>query len=77
MTQTGHSHRGSDRSSVAALPGLAGAFSTAAHAGGKSLSVSPLADGDGEASGIFKRRIQSTNQWVSDLSHPFPAGTAG
>src|SRR5262245_14501452 len=57
LTRKGHSHRGSDHSSVAAVPGLAGAFSTVAHAGGKSLSVSPLADGDGEASGIFKPRI--------------------
>jgi hypothetical protein len=56
------SHRGCDGSSVAALPGLAGAFSTEVHAGGKSLSVSPLADGDGETSGIFRRRIQSANQ---------------
>jgi hypothetical protein len=39
LTQSGHSHRGSDRWSVAALPGLAGALSTAAHAGGKSLSI--------------------------------------
>ena len=77
LTQSGHSHRGSNRSSVTALPELAGAFSTLAHAGGKSLSLSPLADGEGEASGILKRRIQSTNQWESDLSHPFPAGTEG
>ena len=64
-----------ERSSVAALPGFAGALSTAVHCGGKSFSFRPL--DDDETSGIFKRKIQSANQWSSDLSHPSPSGTAG
>src|SRR6516164_3981748 len=67
--------RGSERSSIAALAGLAGALSTAAQAGGKSLSFRPRAEPPN--SGIFKRRIQSTNQWSSDLSHASPPGTGG
>ena len=67
--------RRSDRSSVAALAGLAGALSTAMQAGGKSFSFSPRDEPPN--SGIFKRRIQSVNQWSSDLSHPSPPGTAG
>jgi hypothetical protein len=57
------------------LAGLAGALSTAAHAGGKSLSFKPFADP--EFSGIFNRRTQSANQELSDLSQPSPDGTAG
>jgi hypothetical protein len=60
LTQSGLSHRGSNRSRVSALPRLAGALSTVAHAGGKSLSLKPLADP--ELSGIFSRRTQSANQ---------------
>ncbi len=68
-------HRAFDGSPICALAGLAGALSMVAHAGGKSLSFKPLADP--EFSGIFKRRIQSANQDVSDLSQPSPDGTAG
>jgi hypothetical protein len=64
-----------DGSPIWALGGLAGALSTAAHAGGKSLSFKPFAEP--EFSGIFNRRIQSANQWFSDLSQPSPDGTAG
>jgi hypothetical protein len=46
-----------------------------AHAGGKSFSFKPFAEP--EFSGIFNLRIQSANQWVSDLSQPSPDGTAG
>ena len=75
MIQSVHPHRRPDCLSVAALPGLAGALSTAVQAGGRSLSFSTLADG--EILGIFKRNIQSANQWSSDLSQPSPSGTAG
>ena len=60
VTQGGSAHRTSDGSPIWALVGLAGALSTAAHAGGKSLSLKPFADP--ELSGILSRRIQSANQ---------------
>src|SRR5262249_59286341 len=59
--------RDPDRSSIAALAGLAGALSTAVQASGKSLSFNPRDEPPN--SGIFKRRIESANQWSSDLSH--------
>jgi hypothetical protein len=68
-------HLASDGPPIWTLFGFAGAFSTAAHAGGKSLIFKPFADP--EFSGIFRRRIQSENQEMSDLSHPSPDGTAG
>src|SRR5262249_37588097 len=67
--------RDPDRSSIAALVGLAGALSTAVQASGKSLSFNPRDEPPN--SGIFKRGIESANQWSSDLSHPSPPGTAG
>src|SRR5215472_8549604 len=75
LARPGFYLRGSDRSSIAALAGLAGALTTAAQAGGKSLSLRPRDEPPN--SGIFKRRIQSANQWSSDLSHPSPPGTGG
>jgi hypothetical protein len=66
---------GFDRCSIAALAGLAGALSTAVHAAGKSLSFRPADEPPN--SGIFIRRIESANQWSSDLSHSSPPGTAG
>ena len=61
MTQSGRSHLGPDPSPVTALPGFAGAFRTAAQAGGKSLSFRPLANGE-TTLGIMRRKIQSANQ---------------
>ena len=55
MTQSGHSHFGPDPSPVTALPGFAGAFRTAAQAGGKSLSFRPLANGE-TTLGIMRRK---------------------
>src|SRR5215469_12704292 len=66
---------GPECSSVAALAELAGALSTAMQAGGKSLSFKPADEPPN--SGIFIRRIESVNQWSSDLSHPSPPGTGG
>ena len=60
LARPGFYFRGSARSSVAALPGLAGALSTAAQASGKSLSFRPADEPPN--SGIFIRRIESVNQ---------------